>query len=113
MKVIVCGGRNFANWKHGFDALDKIHDHTTITRLANGGAAGADAMASGWALARGVEVKTYHADWETHGRAAGPIRNQQMLDAEDPQVVIAFTGGKGTEDMIAKAKRKGVGVIRT
>jgi hypothetical protein len=57
-------------------------------------------------------VAVFPADWETHGRAAGPIRNQAMLDEGKPYLVIAFWDGKskGTLDMISRATRAGVPV---
>lgn len=50
------------------------------------------------------------ADWKTHGRAAGPIRNQRMIDEWKPTLVIAFAGGRGTADMIRRAKAAGIEV---
>ena len=59
-----------------------------------------------------IPVKEYPADWQKHGRAAGPIRNQQMLDEGKPDLVVAFDGGRGTADMIARAEKAGVRVVR-
>ena len=52
----------------------------------------------------------YPADWDTHGRGAGPIRNKQMLEEGKPDLVIAFPGGKGTANMIGQAKEAGIPV---
>lgn len=49
--------------------------------------------------------------WKDHGKAAGPIRNQLMLDDFKPDLVVAFPGGKGTADMVKKAQDAGVTVI--
>lgn len=69
-------------------------------------------MAWEWATARGLQVQTYPADWKRLGRKAGPLRNQQMLDEFKPELVLAFPGGRGTEDMMARAVRAGVPVVR-
>jgi hypothetical protein len=53
----------------------------------------------------------YPADWAKHGRAASPIRNQQMLDEGRPNLVVAFPGGRGTADMVRRARSAGVEVI--
>ena len=45
------------------------------------------------------------ADWAKYGPVAGPIRNQDMLDLHRPKMVIAFPGGKGTADMVKRAKK--------
>jgi len=56
-------------------------------------------------------VVPYKADWHLHGKAAGPKRNQRMLDHGRPKRVIAFPGGKGTADMVDRARVAGVDVI--
>jgi hypothetical protein len=54
----------------------------------------------------------YKAEWDKHGRAAGPIRNQQMLDDGKPDLVLAFAGGRGTDDMCRRAREAGIEVRR-
>lgn len=113
MKVLVCGGRDFNNGARLRECLNALHDNLgPITLLVHGAAAGADSMAGTWATHRGVPVKAYPADWKKHGRSAGPIRNQQMLDAEKPDMVIAFPGGRGTAHMVRIAKEQGFRVIQ-
>lgn len=107
MRVLVCGGRDYsdhATMDVVMAALDL--DCTVIT----GGAPGADQMADGWRRERELSVERYPADWKTHGKAAGPLRNQQMLDT-GIDLVIAFPGGRGTADMVARARRAGVPVV--
>jgi len=86
------------------DALDKIHAETPITVLINGAATGVDSIASCWAYQNGVTCESYPAQWTKFGRAAGPLRNQRMIDFGKPDLVVAFPGGVGTADMIAKAR---------
>jgi hypothetical protein len=78
--------------------------------LIHGDANGADRLAGEWGTARGITVEAHPADWKKHGRAAGPIRNQKMLE-ETPALVVAFPGGKGTADMVKKARQAGVEVF--
>ena len=78
--------------------------------IIEGGAKGADTCAFWWAKKNGIKIKTMKADWEKHGKSAGSIRNQAMLN-ERPDLVIAFPGGAGTADMVKKAKTRGVDVI--
>jgi YspA, cpYpsA-related SLOG family len=110
MKVIVCGGRDFKDWQFLAATLDALDAETPFDRLATGAAPGADTLADSWARSRGVRVERYYALWRTHGRAAGPIRNQKMLDDEHPDLVIAFPGGVGTADMVTRSKAAGVPV---
>jgi hypothetical protein len=67
-------------------------------------------MAFNWAKDRGVEVLEFSADWKTHGKSAGPMRNRQMLNDGQPTAVVAFPGGRGTADMIRAAKAVGLPV---
>ena len=54
----------------------------------------------------------YMADWDGLGRKAGPIRNQRMLDDGKPDLGIAFPGGRGTADMVRRAREAGVETIQ-
>jgi len=106
-RVLVCGGRNF----HDALLMNSTLERQDISILLHGGADGADRMAGRWAINAGVPVEVFQADWATHGRAAGPLRNQRMLDEGKPDLVIAFPGGKGTADMVRRAKAAGVAVL--
>jgi hypothetical protein len=104
MRVIVCGGRDYDDrptMKAVLGALDL--DCTIIT----GNARGADRLALNLWEGPG---EYFDADWHTHGLAAGPIRNQAMLD-EGADLVIAFPGGRGTADMVKRARKAGVPVL--
>lgn len=101
-----------------------MHQHLENLRLQNpgnltiiqGGAKGADDIAGRWANEQAdVKMIQVNADWTTHGLAAGPIRNQQMLDL-DPTMVYAFVDkplkdSKGTADMVKKARAANVPVF--
>lgn len=69
---------------------------------------GADYWAHQWALARGKPTIRVHAEWQAKGRAAGPIRNQLMLDEHTPDALVAFPGGRGTADMVRRATAAGL-----
>lgn len=108
MKVLVGGGRAYNDEKTVFAMLDSIHAVSPITVLVSGNARGADTLGECWAESRGIEVRRYPADWSRYGKAAGAIRNQQMLDFERPDLVVLFPGGAGTRDMMRRAKRAGI-----
>jgi hypothetical protein len=82
-----------------------------IELLIHGAARGADSLAAAWAHDCHVPQLGVRADWNKHGRAAGPIRNQIMLDEGKPHLVIAFPGGTGTADMVRRARAAKVRVI--
>jgi len=110
-RIIVCGRRQYADRDRVFAVLDMLHAECPIVVVAHGGALGADRLAADWAMLRVVPTSAYIAQWERDGRAAGPIRNQRMLDEAKPSLVVAFLGGRGTADMVRRARAAGVKVI--
>lgn len=110
MRILVCGGREYDNVDRVFAALDAVHRKHGITLLIEGGAVGADACGLMWAVRKRVGTKTIEANWAQYGRSAGPKRNQRMLDEGKPDAVVAFPGGRGTADMVGRAKRANIPV---
>lgn len=108
MRVLVCGGRDYADGGSVFHTLETLRG---ISLIIEGGALGADEWAALWADTRGVKRMRFAADWGAHGRAAGPRRNQRMLDEGKPDLVVAFPGGKGTADMVRRARKAGIPVL--
>jgi hypothetical protein len=76
-----------------------------------GGARGVDSFAREWATTKHIGRWVCNAEWDKHGRSAGPRRNARMLEWK-PDLVIAFPGGRGTADMVAKAEAAGISVRR-
>lgn len=111
MRLLVCGGRGYNDLAYGRSVLDRFHAKYPVDVLIEGGANGADMMARGWASVNGVHGATVHAMWELHGPKAGPLRNAAMLKLS-PDAVIAFPGGRGTENMCRQAEDAGVKVYR-
>lgn len=112
MRVLVCGGRNFDNYVAIYHALDDIQEERgPFTEVITGGASGADTWAESWAWMAKIPHRAFKADWRAHGRAAGPIRNQQMVEAL-PDLVVAFPGGRGTADMTRRATAANIPVIK-
>lgn len=103
--VLVCGGRDFADRELVFRVLDEIAPSV----VANGGADGADLLSTEWAGQRRVSVRVFPAFWKRDGKA-GPMRNQRMLECNKVDLVVAFPGGRGTADMVARARKAGIEV---
>lgn len=124
LRVLVCGGRDFTDWGGFRDRLEKVAqkhfprmeedrygNYLYDVVIIHGGAPGVDDFADRWAIVNLTGIEIYKADWALHGKAAGPIRNQQMLDEGKPDLVVAFPGGRGTSDMVRRAQKAGVKVI--
>lgn len=108
MKILVCGGRDFSNRDLVDDnlALFINEDYLSLPMIIQGGANGADYEAKEWAERWNLECVEFPAEWDKNGKAAGFIRNQQMIN-EKPDYVVAFWDGKskGTQDTINRAKK--------
>lgn len=111
MKVLVCGGRDYADDLRVFDVLDELWRDRAVEAIIHGGASGADSLARRWANYRDVPHVPYPAEWMRYGPAAGPLRNQRMLDQSKPDLVVAFPGGTGTADMVRRARSANVEVL--
>lgn len=109
-RTIIAGGRDLPENKGLWWFLSKAHNDIGISEVVCGGARGGDTIGRQWAEDRGIPVKMFPADWKTHGRAAGPIRNQQMADYAE--ALIALPGGRGTADMVERAQKKGLRVVK-
>lgn len=108
-KVIIAGGRDFNDYNYLRDSvnvflLSKLRGLEIVCGMANG----ADMLGAQWAVLHAVDVKEFPADWNTHGKAAGPIRNKEMAEYAD--TLIAFWDGKskGTKNMIDNALKYGL-----
>lgn len=108
--LCVCGGRDYQDREKVFSTLDRVHAKRPVTLLVHGAARGADSLGAEWAMARGIETKPFPADWNTHGRRAGPVRNAEMV-AHGLDGLVAFPGGTGTADMVRQCRAAGVAVM--
>ena len=121
MKILVTGDRNWTDRQFIYDVLYKYGENmpdmypTGYIRIVHGAARGVDSLAGEIARSLGYTEVAYPAQWNKHGKAAGPIRNQQMLDEEQPDLVIAFhddlENSKGTKHMVAIAKLAGIKIL--
>jgi len=110
MRVLVCGGRAFSDGDLLSKVLWDVHAERPIRDIIHGGAPGADYLAHVFSVMGGFNEIEFRADWERFGKAAGPMRNQRMIDEGNPDLVIAFPGGRGTADMVRRAHRAGIPV---
>jgi len=106
MKVLVCGGRDFADYAYLCSILSAIK----IEVLVAGGCRGADLLARKYAFAEKIPYVEYPAEWDRYGKSAGFRRNEDMARREKPDLVVAFKGGNGTAHMKTIAKQYGIAV---
>lgn len=105
-RVIIAGGRDFNNYDGLARSMDKLLANVTDEIvIVCGMARGADSLGEKYAKERGYSVRYFPADWDTHGRAAGYIRNEEM--AKNADALVAFWDGRshGTKNMIEIAQK--------
>jgi hypothetical protein len=109
MRLIVAGSRTFTDYARLSAVLDRLLG-TKVPEIVSGGARGTDALGERYAREHGLKLTVMPADWETNGKAAGPIRNRQM--AEYGTHLVAFWDGAspGTKHMIDAALDRGLSV---
>ena len=112
MRLLVCGSRNYDNFSHVCDVLDVIALEYPDLHIIHGGADGVDTNAGEWAYMNNKPCTRYPALWYKHGKAAGPIRNKQMIDDGKPDKVLAFLApnSRGTKNMIEQSTEANIPV---
>ena len=118
-RILVCGGRKYTNRNLIYKTLNELLSDSADeygmpfpdTCIIAGGAKGADEIAVDWAVVNWCQFEEYKANWDLYGKAAGMKRNQEMLLIGKPDLVLAFPGGRGTADMVARARKAGVEVM--
>jgi hypothetical protein len=111
MRLLVCGGRAYADENKVFGVLDILDRRSPITSVIQGGATGAEAIARDWAASRRIKIQTYIAGKKKTGQSSWTRGNQRMLDEGKPDLVVAFPGVRRTADMLRRAKAVGATVI--
>ena len=111
MKILICGDRKWTDEQKIIDVLfPYVFKNPTII---HGAAKGADSIGGKIAIDYNLRTTPYRANWSEHKRAAGPIRNREMLKL-NPDLVLAFHNNldksKGTKDMIKIARELGIEV---
>jgi hypothetical protein len=122
MRVIVTGSRTWTG-QWGIDKIFQVLDATLeLGRQMNQGfelihgacPTGADEIANEWGFANSEEIMltTWPAEWDLYGKAAGPVRNEQMM-AAGGDLCVAFlrNNSSGTLDAIGKARRRGIWTV--
>lgn len=112
MKFLITGGRDYRPTPEDEEwFLDLLHE-LQPTEVHHGAARGADAWAGMVAVRNGFRVVEHPADWQKHGRAAGPIRNKEMAALMFPvDKLVRFPGGRGTKDMTGRVVLIGMEIL--
>ena len=109
IRVLICGDRYWQDKASIRKVIDSLPPGATVI---HGAAPGADSIAWDCAVERRLTVLTFPAQWSEYGKAAGRIRNQQMLDEGRPDRVVWFhpnlSQSRGTRDMLERARKANI-----
>ncbi len=105
MKLAIVGSRTFNDYETLSYALKSHFSSMRVDEIISGGASGADKLAAKFAKENGIKLTEFLPDWDKHGRAAGFIRNEDIVGAGD--FLVAFWDGvsRGTRNDLSIAKR--------
>jgi hypothetical protein len=103
MKTIIAGSRSITDYETVKTAITLAGFY--ITEVVSGGCAGPDKLGEKWATENALPIKRFLPDWETHGKAAGPIRNSEMAKYAECAVIVYDGVSRGTKDMITKMQK--------
>lgn len=113
---IIAGSRHFNNVKYMFSELNRYADmYGYPETVVSGTARGADTCGELWAGKHGIAVKKFPADWNAHGKKAGPIRNNMMAEyAKDNGMLFLFWDGQsaGSRSMLQAAQIRNIPVVQ-
>jgi len=105
MKLAIVGSRTFTDYILLEQIILANYDVNSIEQIISGGAIGTDTLAEKFGDKYKIPKTIFKPDWNLHGRSAGLIRNDLIIESADE--VIAFWDGisKGTLYSINFAKK--------
>lgn len=109
MRTIIAGSRHITDASQVWEAV--IKSGFQITTVISGNAKGVDRIGANLAKIHNIPVEYFDADWKTHGKAAGPIRNAKMADNAEALIAVWDGESRGTRHMIKDAEKKGLKVF--
>ena len=103
--LAVVGGRDYADYDNFKRIITEyVGEIGTPSTIISGGAKGVDTMAKLWTKENNIELIEFKPDWATHGKAAGILRNTDIIEASSHVLALPTKKSIGTHDSIRKAK---------
>jgi hypothetical protein len=111
MRLIVSGGRDFADFELVERELRRLNLRKPISVVIHGWIGPAAPVVEHWAREHGIPIVRYPPNWELHGKRAEVYRDEFMLGDSRPDLIVAFPGGRHTAGFVQRALNKGVAVL--
>lgn len=108
--IIVAGDRDFTNYDYLEQCLNSLFNTERPRTIISGCARGVDTLAIQYAQKHNLPLMKFPADWDTHGKSAGPIRNREMARNATHLVAFLTPHSKGTRNMVKQAREFGLTV---
>lgn len=109
MKLIIAGSRDLNQINSTFivQTMAKYEiSYKDIDEVVSGCSGRVDHAGAEWATRLSRTLKSFHADWDTFGNGAGPVRNRKMADYADALLVIWDGVSKGSHNMLSEMKAR-------
>lgn len=107
MRVLITGGRYYRDEEFVHTVLSQI----PVDEIIHANCNGADLIADLWAWSNNVKITVYKSCWKKYGVLAPVIRNEYMITDSKPDLLIAFPGNEGTQNMIKLARKHNLKLI--
>ncbi len=105
MKVIIAGSRHMPESLYPLISAAVVASGFPITEVVSGRAKGADRLGERFAIEHNLPLKLFPANWNLHGKSAGPIRNSEMKNYADAAIVFIWDGSRGSANMILQMQK--------
>lgn len=114
-RILVTGSRDWPDRESVWEELNRqvrILGSIEVVIIHGDCPTGADRFAAEWARVQFVAEEPHPANWDTYGKAAGPVRNQQMVE-RGADICLAFplVQSRGTRDCMRRARAAGIPVV--
>jgi hypothetical protein len=107
VKCIIAGSRGITDYKLVYRAIEACPFSKEITEVFSGTARGVDQLGERWAESKKIPVRRFPADWDTHGKSAGHIRNAQMAIGAAALICLWDGISRGSRGMIEEMDARG------
>lgn len=109
----VSGSRHFTDYDGFSERMRTVIKllKETPDKIHVGDCRGTDTLTVRWCHENDVSCEVFEADWDKHGRAAGPIRNKQLLKRTSTLIAFLASASRGTKNCINQAQKMKLKVV--
>jgi hypothetical protein len=106
MKTIIAGSRGINDYLKIKEAIAK--SGITITEVVSGGARGVDQLGERYAKENNIPIKQFIPNWNKHGKAAGFLRNAEMVEYAEAAIIVWDGKSRGSKHTYDLSLQKGL-----